>query len=376
MESSGLLPLGVSVSATTLASKLAPQRPLTRSVQSIRYTPELLESIRLLCTASFVTDGAGVPILGLLYGTRLEDEISLTAWVPAGELRNYNDAEFALKLQMRLAAARPETAGLECLGWVRTRNYGEPRPVEEDLALFNRCFPTASQATMIVRPSFQKPAKAAFYLRGADGAVRADRPTQEFFLYPQAEAPALQRASQLAPQLAPSVARSAAPEEVASLPPAAHITPKATHQPTHQANQEVELLPQGTVRAFSPWIAAMLVLVGLLAGSGMAALRGRPESPQTALAASEPLRVGSEGDRWAIRWDKSLAELKGVSGAVVNVTRDNNTKSISLSLPQFAAGAFPLDWVSEDMEVTLRVDRPGYPEIEQRVRVIDTAKRP
>lgn len=357
MDDPVLVPLGEKVSATTLASRRALSGPVERTSYSIRYTPELLENIRLLCMSSFVADGAGVPIVGLLYGTRTGDEICVTAWTPAGELRNHNDAEFALRLQMRMATARPETAGLECLGWIRTRNHGEPRMVEEDRSLFERCFPGAWQTTMVVRPSYQKPTKAAFYLRDAGSAVRLDRPAQVFFLYPADEA---------------SPASNPGAEATPVAAPVANIVPNAAVPDT----ADLELLPTGTVRAFSPWIAAMLVLVGLLAGSGMAALRGAKsaDTPVVATAASQPLSVQHQAGHWTVRWDKSLAELPGASGASLTVTRDGHTKLTALPLDDFRNGSKRIDWVSDDMEVTLRVDRPGFPEVEQRVRVVGMNK--
>lgn len=373
--------LGDIVSASTLASKLAPSGPLERPAPMIQYTPEVLESIRMLCLASFVADGAGVPILGLLYGTRSEGEIRITAWVPAGELRSHNDAEFALKLQMRMAPQRPETAGLECLGWVRTRNHGEPRLVEEDRTLFDRCFPASWETVMVVRPSYQKPTKAAFYQRGVGNALRFDRPAQEFFLYPAHEG---ERDAPLLPTTDKGPERALRPVPVSEpkgAEPSTLAAKAAAHANAHAAESRhpdlhPELLPPGTVKAFSPWIAAMLVLVGLLAGSGVAALRGRPDAPVVATAAGEPLRIQQENGAWQVRWDRSLAELPGASGASLAVTRDGQTKTIALPLDQFRLGAASLDRIADDMEVALRVDRPGYPETEQRVRVVGVAGKP
>jgi hypothetical protein len=361
-------PIGVTVSATTLASQLAPNRPPERPVPSIQYTPEVLESIRSLCAASFVADGAGVPILGLLYGTRTDAEIRISAWVPAGELRSHNDGEFALKLQMRMAPQRPETAGLECLGWVRTRNHGEPRMVDEDKSLFDRCFLAGWQTTMVVRPSFQKPTKAAFYQRSAVNTVRLDRPSQEFFLYPAHEGAAA-RLEATRPHIVPPRDPSPAVPPFLGDPAVAAVGSAGRASESHP-----ELLPPGTVRAFSPWIAAMLVLVGLLAGSAVATLRGRAEAPTTVAAAGEPLRIAQKDAAWEIRWDKSLTELPGASGASLLVTRDGHTKTIALPLDEFRQGFTSLDWITDDMEVALRVDRPGYPETEQRVRVVGLAK--
>ena len=410
MDEPVLVPLGVNVSATTLASKRAPSGSLDRLAHTIQYTPEVLENIRMLCAASFVTDGAGVPIIGVLFGTHEEQEIRVTAWAPAGEMRSHNDAEFALKLQLRMAASRPETAGLECLGWVRTRNHGEPRMGEDDKAVFDRCFPHAWQTTMIVRPSFQKPTKAAFYLRGAGDAIRFDRPAQEFFLYPAhdialdcvAPAVAPRRESRRPELVSPPGSRAASVSSAASgastaagLKRLSELSPERVyerghhvgHQPVYPAAPapasasstapalDPELLPRGTVRAFSPWIAAMLVLVGLLAGAGMDALRrGKAEAPTVALAANEPLLVVHEQGGWAVRWDKSLSDLVGASGGSLAVTRDGFTKTIVLPLAQLRTGSTHLDWVSDDMELALRVDRPGYPEVEQRVRVIGMSK--
>ena len=355
MVEPSLFPIGVDVSATTLASKLAPpvppRRDAGRRAPVIRYTPEVLESIRALCAASFVTDGVGAPIVGLLYGTRTADELCLTAWVPAGELRNHNDAEYALKLQMRLAGSRPETAELDCLGWVRTRNHGEPRLAEEDEALHARCFGEPGQAVMIVRPSFQRPTKAAFYQREPDGAFRPSRPTQEFFLYPAHE-------GEIEPPIMMPVEL---PEPVQAAAPAVAAV----------SARDLELLPRGTVRAFSPWIATMLLFVGLLAGGGIASLRQSREAAwQQAIAGQEPLRIEAEASRWAIRWDPRLGQLEGAAGATLIVSRNGQSKTVSLPLVQLRRGFDHIDWVSDDMEIALRVERPGYPEAEQRIRVV------
>jgi hypothetical protein len=136
---------------------------------------------------------------------------------------------------------------------------------------------------------------------------------------------------------------------------------------------DAELLPRGTVRTFSPWIAAMLILVGLLAGSGVAALRA-PAEPAAASAGGSPLRVVRDSNAWVVHWDRSLADLAGVSGARLSVTRDGYTKEVTLPLMDFRSGSTRLDWVSDEMDLLLRVDRPGYPEVEQRVRVVGMSK--
>lgn len=349
-----IVPFGVEVSATTFASKLAlpaaaPHGPAGNQ-PLILYTPEVLESIRAICSASFVRDGAGAPIVGLLFGSRADDQISITAWVPAGELRNHNDAEYALKLQLRLAAQRPETADLTCLGWVRTRNHGEPRLVQEDEALHDRCFSEPGQTVMVVRPSFQRPTKAAFYQRELDGSFRYDRPVQEFFLYPAHEG-----------DIEPPIAiPQPDPVEVpaASAPPA----------PSRPSAVDLELLPRGTLRSFSPSIAVFLLIVGLLAGVGIASVRQARDAGPDSL--KEPIRVVAESGRFAIRWSPKVAELPGVAGAMLSVTRDGHLKQIAIPLGSLRLAVAYIDWVSDDMEVSLRVDRPGYAETEQRIRIV------
>jgi hypothetical protein len=358
-----LVPLGVEVSATTFAPKLAyPPASLTGSAKghpAIQYTPEVLESIRALCAASFVQDGAGAPIVGLLYGTRTDSEMAISEWVPAGELRSHNDAEYALKLQMRLAAGRPETEGLSCLGWVRTRNHGEPRLVQEDQDLHDRCFEDFWQTVMIVRPSFQRPTKAAFYQREASGLFRFDRPVQEFFLYPA-------HTGDIEPPIA-------IPEPALAVPAVDAPPERARTLPTVE---ELELLPRGTFRAFSPWIAGLLVMVGLLAGAGIAGVRQARDARQQEYGTQDPLRVAAEAGRWAIRWNPRLADLDGASGALLSVTRDGHLKQITLPLGALRLGVTHVDWVSDDMEVALRVDRPGYPETEQRIRIVGPQRPP
>jgi len=325
----------------------------------------VLEEIRLLAMASFVREGAGVPILGLLYGHRTADATRITAWVPAGELRHHSDAEFSLQLQMRLSATRNETKDLECVGWMRTRNQGEPRIADEDVTLFDRCFPEHAHVTMIVRPSYQKPVKAAFYQRDAKGKVRADRPAQEFFLFPAHE-------GEIAVPEVPALAdpRAASVREALTEPPAAPVPPPAAARPLPSI-EELELLPRGTVRAFSPWLAAMLVLVGLLAGAGIAALR-HDSGPSSVAAgvAPQPLQIVAVDSHWAVRWDPQLGLLTGVSGASLTITRNGSSKATTLALDALRRGEAMVEWVSDDMEVTLRLNRPGYPDVEQRVRAI------
>ena len=353
-----LVPFGVEVSATTFASKLAypPAAPQSRAGRQplIQYTPEVLESIRCLCSASFVEDGAGAPIVGLLYGSATPGELAISAWVPAGELRTHNDAEYALKLQMRLAVSRPETADLTCLGWIRTRNHGEPRLAAEDQALHDRCFPESGLAIMIVRPSFQRPTKTAFYQREMDGSFRPDRPVQEFFLYPA-------HTGDIEPPIG-------IPESAPAPMPVLVTTPPVL--PSPEAGRHLELLPRGSVRAFSPWIAGMLLAVGLLAGMGMASLRQSSDARQTLSAIQDPIRVAQESGRWAIRWNPGVADLDGSAGATLTVTRGGNNKVIALPLKDLRAGVTFIDWVTDDMEISLRVERLGYPETEQRIRIV------
>jgi hypothetical protein len=265
--------------------------PSSRSPK-VDFATCLTAELRVACAA---------PFNGLLWGHRRGNRLCVESWSPCGETGEQLETAFRRALRKG-----PPAAGLQCLGWVCSRDHREARLTEADRALFESCFPESWQAALVIRPGFQRPPQAAVYYRNSPSA----RPVQEFFL--------------LAPTAGPLL-----------------VPPPASRR----------------VR-FSPWTAVALVLTGLLVGNALASSGARTPPP-----AREPLRIIARGADWEIRWDRR--GLEQAREPRLEVSQSKKTEARRLSDVEMLAGLVRVPATAGDLEVALI-----FGPVEDRVLVV------
>lgn len=152
----------------------------------------LLDQVRSYVGETYVSrSGRGQDVGGVIFGQRLGELVQVVAWRPmprADDATSHfylNDREEHM-LRKLLQSAKSESGlrGLEVLGWFRSRTKGEALLDEADVEFHNKFFSLASQFIVVIKPSHQRPASAAIFVRDGDGTFAVTAPTATLTLEP------------------------------------------------------------------------------------------------------------------------------------------------------------------------------------------------
>lgn len=175
-----------------------------RGISQLVWGQQMLDQVRSYVGESYVSrSGRGHEVGGVVFGRRLGELAHVAAWrpMPRGEdatahfYLNERDEQGLKKL---LSPSRSDSAlkGLEVLGWFRSRIKGEAILDETDLAFHAKFFSAPVQFAMVIKPSHQRPAHAAIFMRENDGEFTPQVPTATLTLQPGATAVSNGEASQ------------------------------------------------------------------------------------------------------------------------------------------------------------------------------------
>lgn len=179
-----------------------------QGIHTIVWRPGLLEQIRSYAASTYISrSGKGDDVGGIFFGNCEEGEINVMAWRPIGRgqeatshfyLEPREERKFARMLETYSQDEKLEE--LEILGWFRSRTKGETVLEEHDIQFHEKYFSDPGHFVMIVRPSHQRPAAAAFYLRNNDGQFESTVPSARLSLLPGPMLSPVEEEEQEAPQ--------------------------------------------------------------------------------------------------------------------------------------------------------------------------------
>lgn len=266
----------------------------------------MLEQIRSHVTEAYSSRGSGGSELGgVLYGYRIAEVLQVIGWKPM--LRTEDCTEhFYLNARQEQHLRRlisqspndPSLKGTTALGWFRARTRGECYFDDGDAEFHTRHFGEPYQFGMVVKPSHQRPAQAAIYLRASH--------SMELSLQPAARL-----------ELAPGPVAVGQGQPVGSLPEV-YIDRTTTRTIWDRC------------RPYLPHAAVACLLTALTIG-GLQWNQGRTQKmPQQPLA----LKVHAVAKALEISWNPQCSTCADIKGAKLLV----GSETLSLSESEFRTG--------------------------------------
>jgi proteasome lid subunit RPN8/RPN11 len=199
------------------ASWKAPRVALT-----VEYPLEVMDEIRAYaCNELLQLSHGGAEVAGVMFGTQRPGVIRILTWRPIAS--EYADGEILrlshrdrmnLAVQLEVARANPELKDLRPVGWFVSHPGGTVAMNSSDVEVHAGFFPESAQVTLVLHPTEGGRAEAGFFVREADGNVRAEASYQTFVLEPAVQA----RSTQAPSTQAPSTQVPAAPAPSAQIP--------------------------------------------------------------------------------------------------------------------------------------------------------------
>lgn len=287
----------------------------------------------------------GLEIGGVLLGTREGDELTITDWrpIPCEHARgpgfelSAND-EAALRQLLSSLASEPAAGGLEVLGWFHTHTRDGICLTKSDLDVYNRFFPAPWQVALVVKPHPKEPARAGFFFREPNGAIRAETSYREFVIEPG-----------LRPQPVGFDPASLAPAPP-SPPPApakSEPGPSAVWSPEPSA-APVSAAPRPGMRR---WLLVALAAAFLLGAAAFVAIPLLLPRPQPAAIA---LDVRPSGGALVLEWDRPAALLRDVSRATLTIEDGGERRVVELAPEELETGS--LTYYRRTGEVAFRME--------------------
>jgi hypothetical protein len=345
----------------TFGSWSALQVPL-----AIEYPLEVLDEIRAAATEGLQKFArGGLEIAGVLHGTRRENSIRIVTWRPIPcqhalgptlQLSEHDRAELTRLLDT--AATDPDVRGLQPVGWFVSHTRSDVVLSAPDLEVFNGFFPELWQVTLVLRPTQAGPARAGFFVREADGALKCDSSYQEFDVKP------LLRGSRIADS--PIVARkelsTAAPKPEASTPlPAA--APLEGRRP---ARLDTPLFPMLERSRARHWLWLLPVVLALT-------VAGFLLKEKYLLPANQPfsLRVYDAGETVQVEWDQNAVSVQKAHLGVIDIKDAGETKRYPLADDELHSGKMSYLRRGGDLELRMTVYPVGLPAVQEYAHFLD-----
>ena len=345
----------------TFGSWSAPQVPV-----AIEYPLEVMDEIR-----AAVTDGlqklarGGLEVAGVLFGVRRETGIRILTWRPIGceyalgptlQLSERDRADLTRLLET--AEADPDLQGLKPVGWFLSHTRSAILLSPSDIEIFNGFFWQPWQVTLVLQPTQAGTARAGFFIREADGALKSDSSYQEFDVKP------LRRAAR-PPDLPPSVTAErpsprAQPESNPSAPMATAVEGRAAHvDPPLFRTLERPRTPRG-------WLWMLPVVLGLIVAGLL--VKERYLAPQ-----NQPfsLHVYDSGETVQIEWDQNAAPVRNSHIGVIDIKDGRETKRYSLMDEELRAGKMPYLRHGGDLELRMTVYPVGSTAVQEFAHFLD-----
>lgn len=164
----------------------------SQGIAELSWRAGTLEQIRsFVCSTYISRSGKGDDAGGILLGRRDGDNTQVLTWRPIVRGKDatshfYLDSkdEQALTKLLQSVKSDPNLENMEVLGWFRSRTKGEPALEEHDIKFHERFFDKAAQFVMVIRPSHQRPAPAALFVRNNKNEFDRHNPSAKFTLKP------------------------------------------------------------------------------------------------------------------------------------------------------------------------------------------------
>ena len=364
------------MSDAKFGSWVVPQSPV-----DVEYSLIVIEEIRQVVADGFQRlQRGGIEVGGVLYGTRQERTIRVTAMReiacehargPTFHLSDNDRAALTAQLARDKEDMRLE--GLVVVGWFLSHTRSDVTLQQSDLDTYNAFFREPWQVTMVVHPGRTGTMRAGFFVREPDGSVKGERSYQEFN-FPDRVAGMLDR-----PPRERRPVMEAASERIATARyPVQRETVETVEAPPEPVEYEAPLFgqparavpeyaPYPNTRRKIPWAIIAVVAAALV----LAVLGLRFLGPQLHV---EPLSLGviERDGQLQINWNHASQSVAGATAGTLEIVDGGEKRSIPLNRSDLAQGSFTYMRRSGDVEVRLAVTTSGGGRMEEASRFLGT----
>jgi proteasome lid subunit RPN8/RPN11 len=343
---------------------------------AVEYDRRVLDDVRLaVVDAFFSLPRGGAEIGGILLGRQEEGRVTITESM-ALECEHAFGPSFTLSETDRLRfgemiAASGRNPHSRPVGWYHSHTRSEIFLSEADQEIHRHFFPEPWQVALVLKPHTFLPARAGFFFRGRDGAIRGDACLQEFTLdpLPVRPLPSTEPVAETPARPEPNgrvidVTRAADDEAPAAIrpepgpPPAAATAPEAVPPPAFLAAQ-----PPSSRR----WVWIVAVVLGLAAGAAGYQTRQKwaPQvgawfrSTSPVAQASAGLSTVDRSGQLQILWDGNSPDVRRSAGGMLLITDGQEAHPIPLDAAHLQAGSLTYVRQSERVDVTLTLGQPN-----------------
>jgi hypothetical protein len=334
---------------------------------AIEYPFEVMDEIR-----AAATDGlqklarGGLEVAGVLFGVRRENGVRILTWRPIPceyalgptlQLSSRDRAELTRLLEA--SAEDPDLHGLQPVGWFLSHTRSEILLSPHELEIFDGFFPRPWQVTLVLRPTQAGVARAGFFVRAADGALKADSSYQEFTLKPLHRAPKL---GDVPIPVAKERSNSRLKPEATVPTPIAATIP----EPSPPARVEAPLF-RTLERSKTPrgWLWMLPLVLGLIVAGFLIKERylTRPHPFS--------LHVYDAGETVQVEWNQNAVSIRNAHLGVIDIQDGGETKRYSLADDELRAGKMSYVRRGGDVELRMTVYPVGSTAVQEFARFLD-----
>ncbi len=346
------------------------------SIVAVEYSLAALEEIRKAVAEGFQRFArGGIEVGGVLYGnvdgstTRIlaVREIScehLTG--PSFQLSEKDRA--ALTEQLESDRTDPRLDGLQPLGFYVSHTRSEIALLPGEFEIFNARFPEPQHLVMVVRPGRAGRMRAGFFVREADGSIKADRSHLDFDFpdriigAPASPSSAEKRRRDSVPPPAETPARSELAGVSESFETASGANPvlpaterSAFELPTVEMEEPLrapEYIPVPQPK--KKWLAWTLSIAGVLIAA-VAAIVGLRYFGHLA-ASPISLNVTDAKSQLTIGWDAMSPTIQTAAQGTIQIVEGNNTFTAKLGPGDLAKGSYSYPRRTGDVQIQMDVE--------------------
>ena len=310
----------------------------------------------------------GLEIGGVMFGARRDHSIRILTWRPIacehaeGPTLRFSSRD-RLELAKLLQAAKndPDLAGLEPVGWFLSHARSDIFLTASDLEIYGAFFPEPWQVTLVLRPGRNGSARAGFFVREPDCALRSESSFQEFAIEPLRPLPSKPpEQRKLPPELYSDRVRteSKAPVEPVRQPELA----TAVEPPSFLVEKP---RPQNRLK----WLWAIPALLALII-AGMLA----KEFFLAPYNQSFSFRAFDVGATVELEWDPNSEPIRTSSTAELDIKDGTQTPHYSLSSDDLREGKMTYMRHSSDLELRMTVHPARHGSLQEFARVVGSAR--
>ncbi len=244
-------------------------------------------------------------------------------------------------------ASDPELAGLQPVGWYRSRWDSKIQLNPEDLRVWNRFFPLPTQVALVLRVQENAAVRAGFFFRPQHGGpVRIDSSFRTFEIGPGPEA------TSDVGRLAAAVKSGGLPETAANLPPDLLAGDLEAPTPPDELFTPPERAPNRTAYIRGAIALAALMLIALLAWPWRSSIVEPAQLPPLKELA---LRFKGRPDRLKLVWNPKASLIREAASAELRIIDAESDTVELISAAGLAAGSFAAVNRSGLVEAQLRI---------------------